>query len=421
MPAIKVVVAHPYQQHSFKTADAFKRAGMLERYITTTYDKKNSITYFAKKLLKGNNRKRAEGRKDAFLDDCQVKQFCEFENLVMLLLHRVDKKKKVYHVVEKNLLKRYNAKLERYLRKNKIKYVVVYDTLSYEFIKTVRERKEDVTVIMDMSAPSLPYMDKMFKKCIPDENAQSLLANEMSTQLYKDKLAAAEYEVKNADYFLVASEFSKESLKYLGIPEDRVYTCRYGIEFNRNLLVERDRPRGTKIRCGFIGNVTEQKGFHYFTKIAECLGYEKFEYHVIGGYSEDNILVQQNKDKMKFYGYITHDEVLKVCDNIDVIIFPSVADGFGFSVLEAMSRGVVPLVSENSGICDLITNDQNGYKFPVADVMQAAEYCKLLDKDRLKWKQLSSQAYATAKEMTWDAYDKRIYAAINSVLKRENL
>lgn len=95
----KIIVAHPYQQHSFMTAAAIKKMGLLEKYVTSTYDKKNSLTNLAKKFLRGNNLKRASKRKCIYLEDSEVKQICELQNLFMLLLHRLDRKKIFYKTI----------------------------------------------------------------------------------------------------------------------------------------------------------------------------------------------------------------------------------------------------------------------------------------------------------------------------------
>ena len=43
---MKIIVAHPGKQHSFRTAQALKQNGDLFMYITTIYDKPGSLTHF---------------------------------------------------------------------------------------------------------------------------------------------------------------------------------------------------------------------------------------------------------------------------------------------------------------------------------------------------------------------------------------
>lgn len=50
---MKVLLVHPGKQHSFETAKALKEAGVFYKYVTTVYDKDNSLTNKIKHLLKG--------------------------------------------------------------------------------------------------------------------------------------------------------------------------------------------------------------------------------------------------------------------------------------------------------------------------------------------------------------------------------
>ncbi len=46
----KVIVVHPDKQHSFMTAKAIKDMGVLDKYITTVYDKNASFTHILASL-----------------------------------------------------------------------------------------------------------------------------------------------------------------------------------------------------------------------------------------------------------------------------------------------------------------------------------------------------------------------------------
>lgn len=287
----KIIVAHPYQQHSFMTAAAIKKMGLLEKYVTSTYDKKNSLTNLAKKFLRGNNLKRASKRKCIYLEDSEVKQICELQNLFMLLLHRLDRKKIYYNKLNNSFIKNFNYKLARYIKRNNINNIIVYDTVCYDFIKKIREDNVKVNIIIDMSAPSLVYMDLMFNKYIDAQLSGSLLKEELTSNEYMQQVEKAKYEIENADYFLVASEFTSRSLEYMGVKKDKIFKCKYGIEVDNNDQLFDRQLTDKKMKIVFIGNVTEKKGFHFFEKIANELGYDKFEFHVIGKYEENDPLM----------------------------------------------------------------------------------------------------------------------------------
>ena len=49
----KVILVHPDKQHSFQTAAVLLDMGVLDKYITTVYDKPGSLTHFVTKVTKG--------------------------------------------------------------------------------------------------------------------------------------------------------------------------------------------------------------------------------------------------------------------------------------------------------------------------------------------------------------------------------
>ena len=97
----------------------------------------------------------------------------------------------------------------------------------------------------------------------------------------------------------------------------------------------------------------------------------------------------------------------------DVMIFPSLADGFGFAVLEAMACGVVPICSRNAGISDIIENGKNGFVVDAANANAIFEKMLLLKKDCTLLHKLSKNAVESAAQMCWINY----YASIGKMVQ----
>lgn len=409
----KIVVAHPYQQHSFRTAVAIDKTGLLDKYITTVYYRKGSLTKFFINILTGDNKKRAAGRKCNELSDDKIYQISEFSSLILLLLSRVDKRKKIYSCFNSFVLKRFNRKLALYLVRNKIDVVILYDTVCADCIKWLKKYNASTKVVIDMSAPNFIYMDEMFNNDIEiNKSCSQELYSEMKTRSYKRKLDYSKVETASADYFLAASSLTQKSLQFSGIDSKRIIICRYGIDINGSYI---PKEHTNKLSIVFIGDVTQKKGFHYFSRLIDELGNENFVYHVLGQYTEDNIWYDRLKNKCVFHGYVTHDVVINVCKKMDIIIFPSLADGFGLSVLDAMSNGVIPFVSSNAGVSDLIHQGENGFVFEPSDIDSILPEIRLLVCDNKKREEISKRAYETAKALKWDNYYQDIQNAMKYI------
>ena len=84
----KVIVAHPGKQHSFQTAIAMEKEGLLKYYITSVYNKKGSFTRFLEKYVKGDLKKKLQNRRCGLLPDNKVKQINEIFVVFTLFLNR---------------------------------------------------------------------------------------------------------------------------------------------------------------------------------------------------------------------------------------------------------------------------------------------------------------------------------------------
>ena len=88
---MKVLLVHPGKQHSFETAKALKEAGVFYKYVTTVYDKDNSLTNKIKHLLKGKNFKKANTRKCPYLKDEEVIQVTFSFKIIFPFKHSIIK------------------------------------------------------------------------------------------------------------------------------------------------------------------------------------------------------------------------------------------------------------------------------------------------------------------------------------------
>ena len=93
---MKVLLAHPAQQHSYQLATGLEKSGILHTYVTTVYYKKGNCTYLTALMLKGAFKKRAEYRVCNSIDQHKVKQYCEIPGLLKLLSLNIKPFRKYY-------------------------------------------------------------------------------------------------------------------------------------------------------------------------------------------------------------------------------------------------------------------------------------------------------------------------------------
>lgn len=106
---------------------------------------------------------------------------------------------------------------------------------------------------------------------------------------------------------------------------------------------------------------------------------------------------------MRFLGTLPNARVLEIFEQSDVFILTSDYEGLPLSLLEAMGRGCVPVVTDiRSGIPELVRDGVNGYRVPVGDIQAFAERLSSLQRQPALRRQLASQAHQTIRTEGYD-------------------
>ena len=105
-----------------------------------------------------------------------------------------------------------------------------------------------------------------------------------------------------------------------------------------------------------VGRIGYQKNPSMFNKIAES--FPNFQFTWIGDGDLKNELTSPN---ITITGWKTREEVLKILNEQDVFILPSLWEGLPISLLEAMYMKKICIVSDCIGNRDVIVDGENGF------------------------------------------------------------
>ena len=138
----------------------------------------------------------------------------------------------------------------------------------------------------------------------------------------------------------------------------------------------------------YLGRIEPNKGVEYMLKAAEQLRNKgvKFLLHIAGKDQCQDYYVPQFKESLKesfiYEGVVTgtaKTELLKKCQ---VFLLPSFYEGLPMSLLEAMSFGEVPVVTNVGSIGEVVKDGENGMFVNVRDSETIVEAITHLSEDR---------------------------------------
>lgn len=169
----------------------------------------------------------------------------------------------------------------------------------------------------------------------------------------------------------------------------------------------------------FVGNIERRKGILYGLKAFKYINekYPKYEYHIVGKYDDNDKYYKQlkkyvNKNnltkKVIFEGRVSEERLDWLYTNSDIFLFPSLLEGYGWVIMEAMGRGVPVVAFNNSAMPYTIKDDINGLIIKNKDSIEmASRTCKLLN-SKEKLKKIQSGALETYKNVSDQDYLNKI-------------
>ncbi|KGJ89027.1 glycosyltransferase family 4 protein [Colwellia psychrerythraea] len=146
-----------------------------------------------------------------------------------------------------------------------------------------------------------------------------------------------------------------------------------------------------------LGRVRKQKGVHLF--VQSCIellkDYPDYTAVIVGGIAtKHEKFTQELRDKITqaglsqrivFAGEQDFADIPKIFSSLSLVVALSENEGFGLTVLEAMSSGAAVLASEAGAWPEVIRQGVDGYVVPVNDLAAVKEKMALLlsDEDKL--------------------------------------
>lgn len=410
----KVAIIHPDRQHSLRTAVSLKNNNIKIMYVTTIFDSNNSLTSKVKFLLSDKYKNKLASHRSDILDESEVIQFCETITLISAFISKIVRIKCFIQIINEFRISIFNRKVFKYLKRNTFDAVIMYDTLAGKLATQIKKSLPNTKVIVDMSAPYYPFMVNIFNKEVAlNSNFSKNLKRELSSFQHKTKLKRSKIELMSTDLFIVASSFTKNSLTANGINDDKISIVPYGIDCKNIIKTSSTLNGGLKII--FVGNFNQKKGISHMLNVIDKLNYKNISLTVVGSYIQEYNKYLEYKNKVYFTGHIPKSEVIKQIDQSDIMIFPSLADGFGFSALEAMSRSIPVICSRNAGISDFIVDKQNGFLYdPFNDKELELTLIWIMNNPE-KITMIRDNALHTAQKLLWSKYETKLLLAISKI------
>ena len=244
-----------------------------------------------------------------------------------------------------SVLKCYKKFLSMYLnlllRVRKFETVIAYDTIS------IKPRlNSNLVVICPMTHPKVLE--------------ESMLAAREDFPTwpsgYEKETHSVPETLERASHIVTLSAYSSVSFIQSGFSADQIIEIPIGpVHANSTSLINPPEEKSNKLRILFLGQINLRKGVPAVLTAAEELS-SSFEFQLVGQCLPEvaHFIRSKGLKNLVLVDNPGPDEIHQAYIANDVFILPSYNEGFGIAVLEAMSYGLLPVVSTSVGASNLL-------------------------------------------------------------------
>lgn len=410
---MKIIVSHPTGNANVRAAvKGLQRAGILYRFYTTVACFQHSWYY---KLLKGPL---SPFRKRTF--DEELAAYIKthpLNELGRMLSDKLNIKKWLTHDTGRFSVHKIYQNLDRFIakeleeaQKKGVDFVYAYEDgalLSFRGAKKI-----GITCVYDLP---IGYWRSMHSYLNDEREFRPDWASTLNG--FRDtesKLLCKDEELSLADHIFVASSFTKETLLSYPGTLAKISVIPYAFP---NPFLERqyDSMQGRKMKLLFVGGLSQRKGIANILEAVKDLS-ARVELTIIGKKITDDCVPLNNGLKVhRYIPSLPHNEILMEMRNHDVFLFPSLFEGFGLVVTEAMSQGTPVITTNRTCGPDLIVHGSNGWIVEAASSKALRIQIERLLEFPEEIERNGRNALDTARKRPWSVYEMELANAMQNL------
>ena len=396
---MKVLISHPHgNKNTKKVVSMLGKLNLLDSFWTTI-----AFPFRLRRFKSKFYNIRFQKIKLRFLKEF-LRYICIFLKLKRFYLHDEN----IFSV--DSIYKDLDTSVGKYLNinKNKINIIYSYEDCALNSFKIAN--KSCIKTIYDLTSPYWLLKKKILEEEVnlqPDWNLSS------SEVLTEKKCKNKDEEIALSDKIIVASSFTAKSLELFEQNiKSKINVVSYGITCPTKKIINK-RNKNDKLKIIFAGRPTLSKGIQYLIQTLDQLDFP-WELEIAGSIPEKPHQISQKLDlllkdpRCKFLGQIQNKNLLKKMRESHIFLLPSLFEGFGQVLLEALSCGLPLITTNNTAGLDIIDDGKNGFLTPIRDTKKTIDIIYNLYHNEELRMSIADNGFTKASDFTWTKYQNEL-------------
>jgi 1,4-alpha-glucan branching enzyme len=223
------------------------------------------------------------------------------------------------------------------------------------------------------------------------------------------------YTYKIADRILSVSNYVKKNLiRDYKIPRFKIRVVPNGVNAGTFYPISNGSHNIKDVL--YVGRIDKRKGLKFLIEAVERLitAHPSIRLTVVGkgAYAKEIKAYVQDKDvrhHIVFLGWKDSRALNQLYNKATVYVMPSIIEGFGMTLLEAMACGCPVIATNSGGAVDIIRHNYNGLLVSYGDAAKLAASIDCLMTDETKKNRLKQNGLATVQNFRWGIIANQLY------------
>jgi len=220
--------------------------------------------------------------------------------------------------------------------------------------------------------------------------------------------------LNTAKAIIVVSNFTAEALRNSGVARPQIFVS--GNAVNRDLIAKAGNYSEEKVYDGiFVGRITKEKGVFDLLKIWEEVikARRNAKLLIVGDGLElstvkERILTSDLTNNVHARGRCSEDELYSLLKSSRIFIFPSLFEGWGIAVAEALACGLPVVAYDIPALREVFGNCSSVFLVPLKNLESiTSTVLDVLASNGKKMKELSKCSRLYARRFDWEKISKQ--------------
>ncbi len=220
---------------------------------------------------------------------------------------------------------------------------------------------------------------------------------------------------------LAASSFTKRSLVEHGAAPESVTVVPYGIDLRKfHPANGSDRSVMSTLKLLFVGRINQRKGIKYLLQALELLPGADLELTVCGRVLDGLDLFKAAGARVRIRPSVSAPQLVEAYQQADLFVLPSIAEGFGQVLLEALACGVPVLATTHTAAPDLITEGEQGFVVEPRRPDLLADRIAWALSHRADLLSMRAAARTRAEQFPWSRFQQHVSRSVQECLEQQH-